>query len=34
MSQSTLIMGAVVVAFIVWVTLQGHLANYLSDLGI
>jgi hypothetical protein len=34
MSQGTLIVGTIIVAFIVWVTLQGHLGAYLADLGI
>ena len=34
MSQSTLIVGGVLLAFIFWVTLNGHLPNYLSDLGL
>lgn len=34
MSQSTLIIGGALLAFLVWVTLNGHLSNYLSDLGL
>jgi hypothetical protein len=34
MSQSTLIVGGVLAAFFVWVVLNGHLGNYLQDLGL
>lgn len=34
MSQSTVIVSAVIVAFIVWVTLNGSLGTYLSALGL
>lgn len=34
MGQSTFIVGAVMLAFLVWVTLRGNLGNYLADLGI
>jgi hypothetical protein len=34
MSQGTVIVGGVIVAFIVWITLQRHLSAYLNDLGI
>lgn len=33
-SQSHLIVAAVLLSFIVWATLQGHLGRYLNDLGI
>lgn len=33
-SQSHVIVAAVLFSFIVWVTLRGHLARYLNDLGI
>lgn len=32
-SQSNLVVGAIILAFIAWVTLRGNLKNYLSDLG-
>lgn len=32
-SQSHLIVGAVLLAFVVWVTLQGNLGKYLTYLG-
>ena len=33
-SQSHVIVAAVLLSFLVWVTLQGHLGRYLADLGI
>lgn len=32
--QSHLIVAAVLLSFLVWITLQGHLARYLNALGI
>lgn len=32
-SQGSLIVAVVLLAFIVWITLQGHLSGYLADLG-
>jgi hypothetical protein len=34
MNQSALIVGAVLVAFVVWVTLAGTLPVYLNALGV
>jgi len=34
LSQGTLIAGGILLAFIVYVTVQGHLGAYLGDLGI